>query len=378
MSLQLTVVAENASVEAGLVQALQDSIKDYLDLTVEAYTARSSWGHIVFIDSKCKNLDLILDEILGSGKGRAIFLIASEQDPMPQALLDHRVDDVLVYPFRSLEVMSKLKYYHQILMWDEVSRINTSFSELIESLHDDLKLAERIQKARLPSRFPKLKGMKVTTRYLAGGKSGGDHFDIAESKDGQVFSIILSDSSSYGLSSALLAVIMKAAMKLNSDATLSSIEMVKKIQEELVTTLSEKDSLSLFYGTVSRKDYQLRFLNLGSSTVFYASPGKPFTQLPNHGHSISRKSGLVSGSEGLLRLEPGARLVLVSDGIVEAAGDHAAVLKSIESLREEDPKDSLNELIFKVKSKVAEDELPAQDCTAIILDIDKKLLRLAG
>ncbi len=377
MSLEFTIIAKDQQTENNWAQLLSEAIGDYYQVKIRLFSKTGELGEIIFIDSSCSDLDQILAEL--NQVRRAVFLIVSEKDSAPQPLLEGKVDDVLVYPFRSLEVMSKLKYYHQILMWDEVSRLNASFSELIEQLHDDLRLAERIQKNRLPSRFPKIKGVKVSSRYLAGGRSGGDYFDLAESKDGNVFSVVLSDSSSYGLSSALLSVLMSAAMKLNSDALVSSVEMVKKIQEELVTTLGEKDNLSLFYGTVSRKDYRLRYLNLGSSVAFYASPGKEFKQLPHQGQPISKKTGMVTGGrEGEIVLEPGGRLVLVSDGFVETTGSDRSVLEVLESFREKDPKDSLNELVYQVKSKLPEDDLPVQDCTAIILDVDSRLLRLAG
>ena len=45
-------------------------------------------------------------------------------------------------------------------MWDEVHEINASFSEMIDQLRGDLKLAERLQKSKLPLRFTDLRGFK--------------------------------------------------------------------------------------------------------------------------------------------------------------------------------------------------------------------------
>ena len=75
-------------------------------------------------------------------------------------------------------------------MWKHVMTINDSVTETLQSLHDDLQMAERLQKAKLPKRFPSIKGFQISSRYLAGMRSGGDHFDLAESKDKAKLSLV--------------------------------------------------------------------------------------------------------------------------------------------------------------------------------------------
>jgi serine phosphatase RsbU (regulator of sigma subunit) len=256
--------------------------------------------------------------------------------------------------------------------------MNASFTELIAQLKDDFHLAERLQKSNLPTRFPDIKGIKVTQRYLAGMKSGGDHFDLAESKDASQLSMVLSDSSSYGLSSAVLSALMKVTMKLSIEEARSSSETVRRIQDELKATLKEKDKLSLFYGVLSRKDYKLRYLNLGSSTAFYASPSKSFSELKAQADSITAASTSLSFEEQQIALEPAGRLALVSDGFAEVVGGPEQVCALLNQYREREPQDAVNEMVFRVKKQfVEEDDMPAQDCTAVLFDLDPRLIRLA-
>src|SRR4051812_44873866 len=271
MRLKATLIARDGEIEALWLAQLTEACRALPGEGPSLSAASGAVGEIVFIDAGVRGLDSRLADI--DRRGRALFLIVGEADGAPTPLLDGRVDDVLIHPFRPLEVQSKLRHYQQILMWDEVSRLNASVSEVIAELHDDLKLAERLQKGRLPQRFPDVRGFKITSRYAAGTRSGGDHFDLAESRDGQTLSMVLSDSSSYGLSSAVLGALMRVANKLSADASRSSVETVKRIREEVLATLKEKDKLSLFYGVLSRKDYRLRYMNLGTSFVFYARAG---------------------------------------------------------------------------------------------------------
>lgn len=376
--LQLAVMAENPALESQLAFELQAVARIWGDVRVAQGVDSSGAAQIVFIDaSLAGRLDSILARL--DRRGKAVFLISKESAVIPEPFRDGKVDDVLVHPFRSLEVLSKLQRYRQILMWDEVVKLNASFSQVIEQLRADLQIVERLQKARLPEKFPPVKGFKIAHRYLAGMRSGGDYLDLAEARDGSVLSFVLSDSSSYGLSSAVLTVLMRVAAKVSAAQMRGASEVVRQIQDELMSVLGAKDRLSLFFGVLGRRDYRLRFLNLGTSRAFYREPGKPFRELPSQGEAISSALSPEWQAEGELTYAPGGRLVLLSDGFIETCGGSDPARTLLERFRDGDAGDLLNELVFRVKSGFEEpDDLPAQDCTAAVFDLDPKTMRLAN
>lgn len=372
---QLTVLAKDTPTELRWAKELQKAVHGLAEAEITCASEAQELAPIVFIDGTVPDLNSILGRM--DRKGRAFFLIMKEDAGIPAALVDNKVDDVLIFPFRPLEVFGKLRQFQQILLWEEVSKLNTSFSDMIGRFHLDLELAERLQKSRVPVRFDDIRGFHIQNRYLAGIKSGGDYFDIAESRDGSQISVLLSDSSSYGLSSAVLSVLMRVAMKLSSDETRSCRETVRKIHQEIKLMLNAKEHLSLFYGVVSRRDYRMRFLNLGTACAFYASPEGMFAELPVQGEAIRQKSGLPEAAEGEVILLPESRLVLLSDGFVEAAGGPQATVELLNRFRKKGGVDTLNEFAFKVKSQFKESEdMPAQDCTGLVFDIDARVMRV--
>jgi hypothetical protein len=387
MSFQLALIARDPAVENRWSTELKAAALKLpgtpIELVSRLETGPKGRAQVILVDQGLPGLDAILQGI--SRKGRALFLVVDERQGTPQALSSGAVDDVLVPPFRPLELQSRILHYQQILMWDEVSRLNASFTELLERLREDLKLAERLQKGRLPQRFPEVRGFRVTNRYLAGLKAGGDYFDLAESADGGALSILLSDSSSYGLSTALLSILMRVAIKLSPGETRSARETVHRILEELKLVLGPKDRLSLFFGTVSRKDYRLRFVNLGSSKAFYARPGSGFEPLSLHGQAISASTTAESEAaaaalreEEVLELHPSGRLALLSDGFAEVVGTDQELKALLDGYRDREPADLLNELVFRVKSRFkTQEDMPEQDCSALLFDLDSRLLRLA-
>ncbi|MBC7692762.1 MAG: SpoIIE family protein phosphatase [Methylotenera sp.] len=377
--MHITVMAADQTQEARWMEEFQNILGEDSEIVMNITSDETTIGKVIFVDSQMPDLEEALRGI--ERTGRAIVLIVDEAQEPTQAfavLNDGLVDDVIVFPFRLLDVVTRLKHYQQIVMWQEVSKLNITFAEVLSSLQDDVSLAERLQKGKLPSRFQEIKGLQVQTRYLAGMRSGGDHFDLADSKDGNQLSVVLSDSSSYGLSSAVLSALMRVALKLSVEETRSSLETVRKIYDEIILTLNEKDKLSLFYGVLSRKDFKFRYLNLGSSCAFLAGANSGFRPVDSQGGPISKASGLGQLREAEIKLEPNQRLALISDGFVEALGGVEKVCDLLDRMRQMEPVDSLNELVFRVKSKFTDpDDMPEQDCTAAIFDVDAKLLRLA-
>jgi hypothetical protein len=129
---------------------------------------------------------------------------------------------------------------------------------------------------------------------------------------------------------------------------------------------------------VSRKDYRLRYVHFGDAVLAYAGPDQPFRAIDARGEALRKASAPLNDAEQVLTLEPGGRLALLSDGFIEAAGSVARALEVLSARRDQDARDSLNELVYRVKQAFQEpDDMPAQDCTALILDVDPRVIRLA-
>lgn len=381
MSLLITVLAQTRRQEERWMKELTDLARAWGEVEVSSGRDKREYGSLVFIDSKMDQVNEIVESL--DRTGRAVFLVVKEGSKPPALLLEGNVDDVLVVPFREIEVLGKIRHYEQLLLWNEVKAMTQSFSVLLQNFQEDLKLAERLQKKRLPQRFQDIPGLLIASRYLAGLRSGGDFFDIAEDRENHQASIILSRSSSYGLSSSFLSVLMSIAVKLSLDPRNipgKVKQKILKIQQELEIVLGQKESLSLFYGTFYQHESLLRYVNLGSAALFYSErPHEAKYELLSHQESPLRKGMDLTGiKESLVQLHPGGRLILLSQGFVESMGGEGAVLKLLNHLPLEEAKDVLNEFSFRTKSLLSQpDDLPAQDCTAIVFDVNSRILKLA-
>lgn len=380
-SIGIQVRARTESEQSAIVSELRAILAPLSHVSVGETTRSPS--SILVLDSQLPGLEGILSELESSGgrKGLSIWLRVSEGAPLPALFSEGRVDDLLIHPIRPLELIGKLKHHEQLRIAEQVMGLQSALSGVMKNLQVDLDLLDRLQKARLPVRFPDVKGFKITSRYLAGQKSGGDYFDLAESADNQQLAILVTDSSSYGLSSAVLSAVVRVVSKVSAEQSRSVREMVRGFYDELLMPLGPNDRLSIFYGTLSRKDYILKYLTLGSVRSFYRGPGRSFEEMPAQGGPLSQgsRNSLSSSAlkEGQLAWEPGGRMVILSDGFLEALGGIPQALELLEKFKGREGVDLLNELAFGIKSRLEDPktDLPPQDATGMVMDLDPKVIR---
>jgi hypothetical protein len=328
------------------------------------------------------SLDQLEKEISREKVRPFVILMMTETDRL-EKLNQHpcirEVDDFLVEPIRMAEVFLLLRRMDADRSWREVTNLNETLNQSLSHLREDLVLTEKLQKSRLPIKFGPFKGLQIRSRYLAGLKSGGDYFDVIENDDQSKISLLMSDSSSYGLSSALLTTLMRMTVFLGRDAERSPREVVRGIHSEILRSMKDEDTLSFFYGNISKKDYRLRYIHYGQLHLFHATKGGEYRLVeglasPSLG---KEKTKWWDHPEKELTLQGEDRLFLCSDGFVEAAQGTEALLRTLNHFKGRESVELLNELAFYVKGKLGKEEMPKQDASALAFDVDSRILRLA-
>ena len=386
MSIRIDVYAVDAEKERVWVNELRALLSSIEDIQIFLGNQQEPHGQIILIDGEDPNHEGLLHSLQWSRKGRAIFLVVDEsQTIVPNVFGDHQVDDLIVHPFRLLEVVSKVKLYEQLILWQELIHVNSSLTEVLDYFREDLSLTERLHQAQVPKRFPEVNGFKVANRYLAGLRSGGDYFDLAESNNKNHLSLMMTHSSSYGLCSSVVSILMRAALKLSInqlDESGVTALVVRQISDEISLTLGERDSLTLFFGNILRKERVFRYTHCGDVLFFYAPQGKDFEIKQAQSARIHLEQSLAEVTEDSFPIAEGGRIVLLSAGFLESVqGGQDGLLQVLNSLRDVEIEKVLNEFIYRVKSQWGDVEMPARDCSALIFEIlpgfDKKIVQIA-
>jgi hypothetical protein len=317
----------------------------------------------------------------------ATFVVyCGEQEAVPPSYEEGLADDLLLLPLRPLDLGRIIRMHELLMALRSAEESSQAIPRLVKQLQEDITLAEKIQRRLIREKFPAIGGLSVRSKYLCGLKSGGDYFDVFEFPDGLHVGIILTDCSSYSLSSSLLGALMQFSVHFGPAELENPALIVQGLAAKLRDGMKEKDRLSVFYGVLDRKTYRLRYVECGP--VFAARYGtqSKISWSAKGEHAPLTRDKIEVGAAKEIFLEPGDRLVVASDGWGEATGEAPPRLfeKMLGEGRE--AQDFINELTYKLRRHQAKEQggeeeedlpMPPQDCSVLLFELGKNVLRLA-
>lgn len=316
-----------------------------------------------------------------------IVVWVNEGESLPLSYAEGLVDDLITLPLRDHDIERVLRMHDQMQALKAVELTSRAVPELVKKLQEDIQLAQKIQRRLIREKFPPMGGLNVKSKYWCGLKAGGDYFDVFEFPDGVHVGVILSDSSSYSISTSFIGSLMQFSVHVTQDDLADPSRIVTALYGKLKESMKEKDRFSILYGILNRKTYQFRYVDCGP--VFAAHRGQEGGfQWISKGENLplTLDSGVVPPFQEV-SLEPGDRMMIVSDGWGEALG------KPVSGLLEgfmggEDTQEVINSMAFRLRKGVeniyeldssAEEDfpMPPQDCSVLLFDLAKNVLRLA-
>lgn len=195
-------------------------------------------------------------------------------------------------------------------------------NELLNEFRD----AARIQMARLPTLPVTINDWTVAGGLLASRNVGGDFFDLTTGADGEVI-LSLVDVSGHGLGAAMVAGLVGSQLR-SLARTHSLVETIHLVNRFLAQEGGDKYAC-------------LATMALGRGTVTIINAGLPPISLIRNGISV-RVIDCTGTPPGLLQdpeyqsetftVEPGDRMVVMSDGLTEPFGAADRVSTSLDAL----------------------------------------------
>jgi serine phosphatase RsbU (regulator of sigma subunit) len=185
-------------------------------------------------------------------------------------------------------------------------------------------IAETLQRSLLPV-LPDLPGLDLAARYLASGAGqqvGGDWFDVFPISGGRV-GLAVGDVIGHDLEAASAMAQIRAALRayaVHGDPPATVITALG----HLVDTFSLTQLVTVVYGVLEPVDPDgsrlLRYTNAGHLPPFLRHPDGYVEALTGGGSVVIGAPMLPAHAQAELLIEPGATLVLFTDGLVEVPG----------------------------------------------------------
>ncbi|HEY9070770.1 MAG TPA: SpoIIE family protein phosphatase [Candidatus Ozemobacteraceae bacterium] len=200
---------------------------------------------------------------------------------------------------------------------DELARLSAAFNEMMAELKD-LDVARAVQTSLLPSSYPRVSGYAIQGKSLFAGDLGGDCLDCRTLPGGRIL-LLTGDVSGHGAASALLMAFVKATITLwSGEGAATPARLAERIDGLLRSFPGPRRFLSLFAGVLDPETHILRYLSCGHPypLLITADGSACHIGTPAYPLGIRRHPNVATVQE--LRFEPGATLLLYTDGLVEA------------------------------------------------------------
>jgi sigma-B regulation protein RsbU (phosphoserine phosphatase) len=172
----------------------------------------------------------------------------------------------------------------------------------------------------LPLEAPSLAGASVASHYRAATEIGGDYFDFLRLPTGEI-GIAFGDVAGHGLTSGIVMAMAKAALLVQVENDSSPRAVLEVLNDIVMKTAPKRMMMTFFFGLLDPRSQMLRFSSAGhlDPYVYRASRGG-LESLSSWGFplGVRRRENF---REHLVAFEPGDRLILYSDGLIEAIDD---------------------------------------------------------
>lgn len=260
----------------------------------------------------------------------------------------------------------------------QVEHWTRSLNERFEELHQELRLAWRVQQDFLPKKFPQSNRLRFAALYRPASWVSGDIYDIFQ-LDERHIGLHIADVVGHGVAAGLMTLFVKRALvtketQSNSYRLVHPHDVLSKLNLDLCQLeLPEQQFVTACYGHINTDTLELVLVRGGHPFPIVIDPRGRLTELTIPGPLL----GVFDGGEfpeHRMTLQPGSKLVMVTDGLKDAFGhdekseqivmDH---LSRLSSLSAQEMVDSFQGILDCHESSLH----PTDDITMIVVEVTR-------
>jgi serine phosphatase RsbU (regulator of sigma subunit)/CHASE3 domain sensor protein len=215
---------------------------------------------------------------------------------------------------------------------DEVEELATRMTEMQAGLKRlqqlalqdrELEIAASIQKNLLQRTLPRTPSVNLVPLQRQANLVGGDWYDVDLS--GRTLTVVVGDASGKGIAAALMATVALSALRAERGFGAGPKRLVQRANQALKDATDADSFTTLVYASIDVATGEARWLNMGHPAPFVLRVGSEEDGTPARGYFLEGPRNRALGwfddpgyAEAVVHLKPGDRLVLFTDGFLEA------------------------------------------------------------
>ena len=184
-----------------------------------------------------------------------------------------------------------------------------------DRIREEVRLAQELQSSILPRQAPDVPGLEVAYLYRPSSEVGGDFFDFYATTPGRLL-VAVGDASGHGLDSSMVSSMMKSALYTHVSANRGLDQSMVEMNRMMCDTVGRRRLMTLALLEIDVEGHRLRWVNAGHvfPLLVRASEVRELEQ-STYPLGVRREVAYSVLEEDL---QPGDRIVLVTDGCIEA------------------------------------------------------------
>jgi sigma-B regulation protein RsbU (phosphoserine phosphatase) len=184
-------------------------------------------------------------------------------------------------------------------------------------LLSELEIARNIQQSLLPKNFPPLPGFSLSGFCLSAHHVGGDFYDVLPLPD-QAALLVVADVMGKGVPAALFAASLRTHVRTIADWTQRPAELLRRINRLMFEELSGVDMfITVQLAVADTRKRQLVVASAGHCPLLLTNTRSQTRAITPEGMPLGIVAD-VAFTEEVVSLEPGAGVLLYTDGLTEA------------------------------------------------------------
>lgn len=182
----------------------------------------------------------------------------------------------------------------------------------------EIEEAGEIQRAFLPPSLPRVAACEMSVRWQPIERVGGDYYDVFLLEERRL-GFCVADASGKGLPAALLMSNLQAGLRSLADSSAGPAETVTRLNRLFCANRFTNKFFTVFYGVLDLGRMELIFSNAGHPPPVVRHRQGGLSSLKGTGGLVGCFPDWTYRQESV-RLAPGDRIWLYTDGILEARG----------------------------------------------------------
>ena len=230
-----------------------------------------------------------------------------------------------------------------------------------ERLEQELRVARIIQETLLPREIPSITGFELAVHWQPAQEVGGDFYDFIQLPEDRL-GIIIADVTDKGIPAAMVMATTRSLLRSAAENFESPGQVLARANDLLYPDIPAKMFVTCLYLILNSATGHIRFANAGHNLPYLRTKDGVV-----EARATGMPLGLMQGleyEENEVTLAPGQRLLLSSDGLVEAHNPNRKIFgfpRVKEIMAEEHNNSGLIEILLDELEKFTGEDYEQED-----------------